>query len=151
MGLYLFLLILGSFYVLSYIIEISHLEDLEKREQYYRDKVIVNNLRKISENINVKEVFLCVGNVVIGANYYKRFIASLKQLIGGHLKGFEMIIERAYREALLRLVEKAYHNGADMVINVRFETVCLGRTNRRGKVNSSMLEVLAYGTAIKTG
>jgi uncharacterized protein YbjQ (UPF0145 family) len=150
MVLYLFALILVTFYVLSYIIETSHLQDLEARETFYRDKVEVNNLRRLPLDLKVKEAFLCVGNIVIGANYYDRFSASLKQIIGGHLKGFERIVERGYREASLRMIEEAYRQGARLIVNVRFETSCLGRTDRKGETRASMLEVLVYGTAIKT-
>jgi uncharacterized protein YbjQ (UPF0145 family) len=150
MVLYFFVLILVTFYVLSYIIETSHLEDLEKREMFYKDKVVVNNLKRLPSDLKVKEAFLCSGNVVIGANYYNRFSASLKQIIGGHLKGLEKIVERAYREAFLRMIEEAYKRGANMVVNVRLETSCLGRTDRKGETRASMLEVLVYGTAVRT-
>ncbi len=148
MGWYLFAVILVCFYIISHIIEISHLEEIKIREGFYRDKVKLTNLKTLPVGVKAKEVFLCKGSVVIGANYYRRFIASLKQIIGGHLKIMEGIVDRAYREATLRMIRDAYGKGAVLIINVRYETTCIGRTDRRGKQEGSMLEVFAYGTAV---
>ena len=150
MGWYFLLITLGCFYALSYMIESAHTEDMEKREQYYHDKVKLTNSRAIPKGTVAKEVFLCRGSVVIGANFYRRFVARLKQIIGGHLRILEGIIERAYREATLRMISDAYSKGAAMIINVRYETTCVGRTDRRGNNTSSMMEVFVYGTAVIT-
>jgi len=148
MGWYILLITLGCFYALSYVIESVHTEDMGKREQYYRDKIKLTNLRVLPKGIVAKEVFLCKGSLVLGANYYRRFVAKLKQIIGGHLKILESVIDRAYREATLRMISDAYTKGAAMIINVRYDTTCVGRTDRRGNNASSMIEVFAYGTAI---
>jgi len=148
MGWYILIVTLGCFYALSYMIESSHLEDIKKREQYYRDKVKLTNLKVLPEDVVARDVLLCRGSIVLGANYYRRFVAKLKQIIGGHLKILEGIIDRAYREATLRMIGDAYAKGATMIINVRYETSCVGRTDRKGNNSSSMMEVLAYGTAI---
>jgi len=149
MDFVILVVILVVFYVISYLIESSHLAELAKQEKYYAQRIAVNNLRKIPQGTQVQEVFLCCGGVVIAANYYDRFVAKLKQIIGGHLKKFEIILDRAYREATLRMIKAAEKQGAQMVINVRFETSCIGRTDRKGQAGGSMLEVVAYGTAVK--
>ena len=55
-------------------------------------------------------------------------------------------MERARREALLRMVESAKGMGANAVANVRFETSNIG--NMRRKRAAAMVEMYAYGTAI---
>ncbi len=150
MALYLFVLILTFFYVLSHIIETSHYKYIESREAYYKDRVIVTNLKNIPPHLKIKKCFFCSASIVISANYYKRFVASIKQIIGGHLKTLETVLDRGHREALLRLKEKAYWQGANMIFNLRVETATIGRTGRRGKNSSSMVEILVYGTAVET-
>ena len=57
-------------------------------------------------------------------------------------------LERARREAILRMKEDAHRLGANMVINVKLETASIskGAANQIGSV-----EVYAYGTALHAG
>ncbi len=88
---------------------------------------------------------LVTGSVVISVDYFKRFLASLRNLIGGRVRSYESLLDRARREAILRMKEKADHLGAEMVFNIKLETSSIykGRKNSVGSV-----EVLAYGTAL---
>jgi len=155
MDFYLFVLILTFlilifFYILSHIIETSHYKYIKSREAYYKDRIVVTNLKNIPSNLKIKKCFFCSASIVISANYYKRFVASIKQIIGGHLKTLETVLDRGYREALLRLKEKAYRQGDNMIFNFRMETATVGRTGRRGENSSSIVEILVYGTAVET-
>ncbi|MEE8388637.1 MAG: YbjQ family protein [Acidiferrobacterales bacterium] len=91
------------------------------------------------------KVELVTGSVVISVDYFKRFLASLRNLIGGRVKSYESLLDRARREAILRMKEKADQLGAEMIFNIKLETSSIykGRKNRVGSV-----EVLAYGTAL---
>ncbi|MFV1997524.1 MAG: YbjQ family protein [Acidiferrobacterales bacterium] len=91
------------------------------------------------------KVELVTGSVVISVDYFKRFLASLRNLIGGRVRSYESLLDRARREAILRMKEKADQLGADMIFNIKLETSSIykGRKNRVGSV-----EVLAYGTAL---
>ena len=90
---------------------------------------------------------LVQGSAVISIDYFKRLLAVLRNLFGGPVKSYESLVDRARREALLRMKEEAVRQGASMVINVRLETSAIGQSaNRRGQVGS--VEVIAYGTAI---
>lgn len=148
-SLIFFAIILAVFYAIDYTIKAAHNEDIRERQQYYKEKVSISNLKKPQEHLPVKESFFCYGSIVIGVNYWQLFVAGIKQVIGGHLRGFEKIMERAFCEATLRMVEQAYKKGAQTVINVRMETACIGKTDRKGKSAAGMLEVLVYGTALK--
>lgn len=91
------------------------------------------------------KVELVTGSVVISIDYFKRFLASLRNLIGGRIKSYESLLDRARREAILRMKEHADKLGAEMVFNIKLETSSIfkGRKNQVGSV-----EVLAYGTAL---
>ena len=86
------------------------------------------------------------GNVVISVDYFKRLAAGLKSLFGGRLATYESLVERARREALLRMKAAALARGANLVINVRLETASIakGQDDQIGSV-----EVYAYGTALR--
>ncbi|WP_428609217.1 YbjQ family protein [Sedimenticola sp.] len=88
---------------------------------------------------------LVTGSTVISVDYFKRFIASLRNLFGGRVTSYETLLDRARRESLLRMKEQAKTMGAEYIFNVKYETASIskGSKNTIGSV-----EVLAYGTAL---
>jgi uncharacterized protein YbjQ (UPF0145 family) len=88
---------------------------------------------------------LVMGSVVISVDYFKRFLAGLRMLVGGRLSSYESLIDRARREALLRMKEQARQKGANMVLNIQMETASI---SKGAKQTVGSVEVLAYGTAI---
>jgi uncharacterized protein YbjQ (UPF0145 family) len=91
------------------------------------------------------EQALVIGSTVISVDYFKRFLAALRNLFGGRVTSYESLLDRARRESLLRMKEQAATLGAAMVFNVKYETASIskGRGNSIGSI-----EVLAYGTAL---
>ncbi|MEE8272175.1 MAG: heavy metal-binding domain-containing protein [Alphaproteobacteria bacterium] len=85
------------------------------------------------------------GSVVISVDYFKRFLAAIRMLIGGRVGAYESLVDRARREALLRMRAQARDLGATSVMNVRMETASISKGGR-GRVGS--VEVVAYGTAV---
>lgn len=83
------------------------------------------------------------GSVVISIDYFKRALAALHTIIGGAVKSHESLLDRARREAILRMKESC--PGAHEIINLRIET-CPIASNVAGDIGS--VEVLAYGTAV---
>tara|TARA_Y100001934_G_C12303925_1_gene751413 strand:- start:612 stop:893 length:282 start_codon:yes stop_codon:yes gene_type:complete len=91
-----------------------------------------------------------MGSVVISLDYFKRFLAGLRSLVGGRVGSYESLLDRARRESLLRMKEVAIKGGYDAVINVRFETSRLASSGQNGS-GTAGVELMAYGTAIKLG
>jgi len=81
----------------------------------------------------------------ISVDYFKRILTSLRNFFGGNMRSYETLVDRARREAILRLKESC--PDAQQIINLRLETSSIykGQGNQIGSV-----EVLAYGTAIYT-
>ena len=94
------------------------------------------------------ETFMVTGSVVVSVDYFKRFFASLRLLVGGRLTSYESLVDRARREAILRMKDQARRRGADAVFNVKLETASISKGSR-DSVGS--VEVLAYGTALRRG
>jgi uncharacterized protein YbjQ (UPF0145 family) len=89
---------------------------------------------------------LVAGNVVIANDYFKTFAAGLRNLFGGKVSSYESLLDRARREAVLRMKEEAQALQADFVFNVKYETTSISK-GKRNKL--PMIEVFAYGTALK--
>lgn len=87
---------------------------------------------------------LVAGSVVISIDYFKRFIAGLRNLVGGRVTSYESLIDRARREAILRMKENAKNLNAEMVFNIKLETASIHKGAKNG---IGSVEVLAYGTA----
>ena len=92
----------------------------------------------------IKKIELVTGECVISGDYFKNFVASLKNLFGGRLTTFESVIDRGRREAILRMREKA--RGANFIVNARIESVMINDTY--GQETVPQCAIIAYGTAI---
>lgn len=126
------------------VIERSHLRDLAAREESLR-AILTTNLRTPPAGARPTSATLVSGSVVIGGDYFKAIVATLRKIIGGEVRSLERMMQRARREALCRMLENARAQGATTVINVRFETSSIGG---KGPNSLPMAEVIAYGTAI---
>ena len=136
------LLILG--YGFGRAAEASHYKSIRKRERF------LNRIPAIASRIPPHgqpdfDSQLVSGNVVISVDYFKRFVATLRNFFGGRVTSYESLLDRARREAVLRMKQEARSLGASMVFNIKFETASIHKGN--GNTIGS-IEVLAYGTAL---
>ena len=139
LGVFLTLLTVG--YFAGSVIEKRHYASIRKREQEYRD-VLAFMVRFPFDRTTPQRAFLVYGTVVVSADYFKTFVAGLRNLFGGRFRSYETLMERARREALLRLKAAARRKGAKMVVCVRFETTTIASGW------APAMEVFAYGTAL---
>ncbi len=142
-----FLAFLLGTYVVGSWIERRHYRTIRQREERWRRLPAVT-FRQVPAGWRVEDSGLVTGNVVISVDYFKRVLAGLRALVGGRIKSYESLLDRARREALLRLKEDAMRRGFHAVINVRLETSSLA-TARRGGKGTAGLEVLAFGTGLR--
>ena len=143
LGIFLFLLTMG--YVVGQYLEKRHYRSIIRREAAMR-RIPVFATRHLPEDLEPgTETALVTGSVVISVDYFKRFLAGLRALVGGRMKSYESLIDRARREAILRAQDQARRKGASMVFNLKLETASIskGAKNTVGSV-----EVLAYATAV---
>lgn len=134
-------------YIAGSLIERRHFQDILAREARYRGFPVIN-FHTVPRGWQVASSTLVDGSVVISLDYFKRFVAGLRGLVGGRIRTYEPLLDRARREALLRMTESAVRQGYDAVINVRLETSRLA-TGRRNGEGVAGVEMLAFGTAIK--
>ena len=140
--IFLVLLLLG--YVFGQRAEKRHFKSIIEREKTLRD-ILVFSERRIPDQDQL-EGTLVSGNVVISVDFFKRFVANLRNLIGGRVSSYESLLERARREAILRMKDAARRKGATAVWNIRLETASI---YKGGAQSIGAVEVVAYGTAVK--
>lgn len=122
-------------------LEARHYASIRARERELR-LVVALSTRYVPEGVDVHAATLVSGSVVVSSDYFKTFVAGFRNLFGGRFRGFETLLERARREAILRMKLQARDAGSSLVIGVRFHT-----TQVAGSQTPSV-EVLAYGTAL---
>jgi uncharacterized protein YbjQ (UPF0145 family) len=145
LGVPLFLLVLG--YVAGSIAEQNHYKSIRVRELRFR-RMPTTNLRRPPVHWRIESVALVAGSTVVSVDYFKRFLAQLRGLVGGRVRAYESLLDRARREAVLRMKEEAAQRGFDAVINVRLESTNIAAPLRNDK-GTAGVEVLAFGTALK--
>jgi uncharacterized protein YbjQ (UPF0145 family) len=144
LGLFLLLLVGTSFS--GTLVERRHYDSIRRRELRWRSFPAIT-FRTLPERWDVAQSTLVSGNVVVSVDYFKRFLSGLRMIFGGRVKAYESLLDRARREALLRLKESAIELGYHAVINVRLETSRMANARKRNSIAG--VEVLAYGTAVK--
>jgi uncharacterized protein YbjQ (UPF0145 family) len=80
------------------------------------------------------------GSTVRARNIGRDFMAGLKNIVGGEISEYTILLAESRDQAIDRMVMDAEDLGADAVINIRFQTAM---------VMQGCSEILAYGTAVK--
>ena len=139
--LLIFLGLLAVGYFSGVYFEKKHYQSLKKRERQTRYLSVMNfGAKQTLPEAQEAEIF--VGSVVIAADYFKIFVSSLRNLLGGRMVLYERLLDRGRREAILRMKEQAIAWGATQILNVHLDTSRIGG-------NNNGIEVIAYGTGVR--
>lgn len=85
---------------------------------------------------------IVTGETIIGANVFRDFFASIRDIVGGRAGSYEEVLRKAKDTALQEMKEQAAQMGANAVIGIDLDYETVGDTG-------SMLMVTAAGTAIR--
>lgn len=102
--------------------------------------MLISNIENIPGKRITEHLGLVLGSTVRTKHVGKDILASLKNIVGGELRGYTELLVEARNEAISRMTEQAEALSADGVINVRLAT---------SSITSGAAELLAYGTAVK--
>lgn len=89
---------------------------------------------------NFEVIGVVKGTIVQSKNFGKDFMAGMKTLVGGEIKGYTDMLIEARQIATKRMVDEAEQLGADAIVGVRYAS---------SSVMQGAAEVLAFGTAVK--
>lgn len=101
--------------------------------------MILTNVSAVPGMTIVEHFGLVSGSTVRSKHFGKDFLASLKNVVGGELKGYTELLNEAREESVARMVKQAKALGANAIVNIRFST---------SSVASGAAELYAYGTAV---
>jgi uncharacterized protein YbjQ (UPF0145 family) len=87
---------------------------------------------------------IVTGEAILGANVFRDFFASVRDVVGGRSGGYEKVLRSAREHALEEMIDEAKSRGADAVLGVDLDYEVIGK-------EGSMLMVSASGTAVKLG
>lgn len=135
------LISLGYFFGRS--AEKRHYKSILAREKKGLHQSVSSRKRPSAADVPVARSHLVSGSVVISVDYFKRMLAGLRNIFGGNVQSYETLVDRARREAVLRMKESCPE--ADQVINLRIETASISKGKKK---QVGAVEVLAYGTAV---
>ncbi len=139
----IFICLLTTGYFFGSWAEKKHYKSIVEREQLYLYLPTTSSKKPLGKLAPVKESKLVTGSVVVSVDYFKRVLAGLRSFFGGNIASYETLVDRARREAILRMKESC--PSATQLINLRIETSSIAKG---AKQQIGSVEVLAYGTAI---
>ena len=120
---------------------------MEREKQLLNLPVVTFKTLYNPENKTIKRSFLVQGSAVISIDYFKRLFSILKNITGGSISSYESLVDRARREAVLRMKAQAFGN-ANIILNMRVETSSISQ-NANNKQSVGSIEAYAYGTAVE--
>lgn len=142
LGFFVLLLVAG--FLFGRRAEKKHYASILEREDTLRHILVLAN-RLPPETMLGHDGDMVCGSVVISVDYFKTVVAGLRNLVGGNISAYESLLDRARREAILRMQEQAQAMGAQAIVNMKFET---SRVSGSARKAIGSVEVLAYGTAM---
>lgn len=81
------------------------------------------------------------GETIIGANMFKDFFASIRDVIGGRSGSYESVLREAKDTALREMIDRAASLGCNAIVGIDLDYETVGS-------NGSMLMVTCSGTAV---
>ncbi|WP_224553118.1 heavy metal-binding domain-containing protein [Pectobacterium versatile] len=82
------------------------------------------------------------GEAILGANIFRDFFASIRDVVGGRSGAYEKELRKARQIAFKELQEQAEDLGANAIVGIDLDYETVGK-------DGSMLMVTVSGTAVK--
>jgi len=101
--------------------------------------LIISNIEVIPGKRIQQHLGLVQGSSVRAKHIGRDFMAGIKNIFGGELKGYTELLQESREEATNRMLAQATAVGANAVLNVRFST---------SSVATGAAELFVYGTAV---
>ena len=92
------------------------------------------------QGVNYETLGIVSGSTIRAKNMFSDLGQALKNIVGGELRAYTQMMEKAREQATSRMIDQAEAMGADAIIGVRYAT---------SAIMAQAAEVLVYGTAIR--
>ena len=84
---------------------------------------------------------LVTGEVILGANIFKDFMAGIRDIVGGRSGSYESTLREARQAAINEMMTEATRLGANAIVGIDIDYETVGKAG-------SMLMVSVSGTAV---
>ena len=92
------------------------------------------------QGVKYESLGIVTGSTIQSKNMFSDLGQALKNIVGGELKAYTQMMDKAREQATSRMIDQAEALQADAVIGVRYTT---------SAILAQAAEVLVYGTAIR--
>lgn len=104
--------------------------------------MIVTTTPQVPGRESIAVLGLVAGEAVLGANVFRDFFASIRDIVGGRAGGYQTVLRDGRQMALQDMIDEGRALGADAIVGVDIDYESLGS-------NGSMLMVSMNGAAVK--
>ena len=105
--------------------------------------MIIATTPSVPERRTVRTLGIVSGDAILGANIFRDFFASVRDIVGGRSASYERELRRAKEIALQDMENEAAALGANAVVGVDLDYETIGIGN-----GGNMLMVSVSGTAV---
>ncbi len=102
--------------------------------------MIVTNIETVPGKTITEHFGMVSGNTIRAKHIGRDIMASLKNIVGGELKGYTRLLQESRDQATTRMVAQAEQLGANAIVNVRYST---------SSITQGAAELYVYGTAVR--
>ena len=117
----------------------NHTRTFRDNESLWSHTMLLTNIETVPGKAVVEHYGLVQGSSIRAKHVGRDFMAGLKNIVGGELKGYTELLEESREQAIRRMVSQAKELGANAILNVRLST---------SAVAPGAAEILCYGTAV---
>jgi uncharacterized protein YbjQ (UPF0145 family) len=111
-----------------------------RRKEIMSNSIILTTTDFIPGREVTQILGLVKGSTIQTRHIGSHFLAGLRTVVGGEVKGYVAAVNNAREEATQRMQDEATALGADAIISLRYST---------SQVMNGAAEILVYGTAVK--
>ncbi len=101
--------------------------------------MILTNIETVPGKTILEHFGIVSGSTVRAKHVGRDFMAGLKNIVGGELKGYTELLKDSRDQATDRMIAEAGQMGANAIVNVRYAT---------SSVAQGASELYVYGTAV---
>ena len=102
--------------------------------------MIVTNIETVPGKTIIEHFGMVSGNTIRAKHIGRDIMASLKNIVGGELKGYTKLLQESRDQATARMIAQAEQLGANAIVNVRYST---------SSITQGAAELYVYGTAVR--
>ncbi len=125
--------------------EKKHYASIEKREEEYKNIAVLSD-KDLQEVWEIEwDGVLLTGWTVVSIDAFKKLMAGFVNFFGWRMKSYESLVDRARREAVLKVKQQAVQEGYNTISNLRIETSSITKNARK---TVGAVEAMAYASGV---